>query len=108
VFFHNGVFHSLREVVAFHVRRDIAPERWYLRGADGTVRMYDDLQATYRDNVNREAPFTPVADGRPRLDDAEIDDVIAFLETLTDGYASGASTPRSSEPGSKRGSIHPR
>jgi hypothetical protein len=31
-FFHNGVFHDLRETIEFYVARDLQPERWYGRG----------------------------------------------------------------------------
>ena len=85
-FFHNGVFHSLHEVMAFYVQRDTQPARWYPRNADGSVRKFDDLPPAYRDNVNAEVPFKPTAAHRPRLNEREIDDVIAYLETLTDGY----------------------
>jgi len=83
-FFHNGVFRSLREVVEFYVQRDVAPQRWYPKNADGSVRKFDDLPPPYRDNVEVGVPFAPAPGGRPRLDAAEIDDLVAFLEALTD------------------------
>ena len=86
-FFHNGSVHSLRDAVAFYATRDTDPARWYSRGADGSVRVYDDLPAAMAPFVNREAPFEPLPDGRPRLDDQDIDDIVAFLETLTDADA---------------------
>jgi cytochrome c peroxidase len=88
-FFHNGGFHSLRDVVAFYVTRDITPQRWYPRRSDGGVDVYDDLPAQYRDNLNREAPFEGQRQGAtPRLDANGIDAIVAFLGTLTDGYVS--------------------
>jgi len=70
-FYHNGVFHSLRDAVAFYAERDTGPNR-----------TFDDVPAAYRDNVEREPPF-----GRTRvLTDADVDDLVAFLRTLTDGY----------------------
>ncbi len=84
--FHNGAMHSLKEVLEFYVDREIHPARWYARAADGSVQKYDDLPARYHDKVNREVPFEPLPGNRPRLTAAEIDDLIAFLNTLTDGY----------------------
>ncbi|MFL6627599.1 MAG: cytochrome-c peroxidase [Vitreoscilla sp.] len=83
-FFHNGALHSLRDAVAFYATRDTDPARWYGRNADGSVRRYDDLPADAAAHVNREVPFAPLPDGRPRLDDHDIDDIVAFLRTLTD------------------------
>lgn len=86
-FFHNGEFHTLRDVVEFYVTRDITPERWYSKNPDGSVRVYDDLPAEYRGNINRDAPFEGQRPGaKPRLDQHEIDDIVAFMATLTDGY----------------------
>lgn len=85
-FMHNGVFHSLREVMAFYVERDTDPGKWYAHRPDGTVEKYDDLPAAYHDNVNTDPPFDRKPGDKPALDTAEIDDVIAFLGTLTDGY----------------------
>jgi cytochrome c peroxidase len=85
-FFHNGAFHSLREVIEFYAQRDTAPEKWYPRGADGEVRMFDDLPARYHDNVDREPPFGRRPGEPPALTDQEIDDVIAFLQTLNDAF----------------------
>ena len=48
------------------------------------VRRYDDLPPSLHAYVDHELPFEPRADGKPRLDDAEIDDIVAFLGTLTD------------------------
>jgi cytochrome c peroxidase len=83
-FFHNGSLHSLRDAVAFYATRDTDPARWYARDADGSVHVYDDLPADAAPFVNREIPFAPRPDGRPRLDERDIDDIVAFLRTLTD------------------------
>ena len=86
-FFHNGRFKSLKEALTFYVQRDTAPAKWYPRAADGTVRKFDDLPAAYARNVNvSEAPYNRRPGEAPALGDAEIDDVIAFLKTLNDGY----------------------
>src|SRR6185437_6453474 len=86
VFYHNGLFHSLKEAVAFYVERDTDPSKWYPRNPDGSVRKYDDLPAQYHKNINIEPPFGEQPGNRPVLTDAEIDDIVAFLQTLTDGY----------------------
>ncbi len=86
VFFHNGAFTSLEQVMKFYVQRDTQPQKWYPRDKDGTVHKYDDLPEEYRGNVNVEAPFDRKPGDRPALTDGEIKDVIAFLKTLNDGY----------------------
>jgi cytochrome c peroxidase len=86
-FFHNGVIKTLRDAVAFYATRDTDPGRWYPRRADGTVDKFDDLPERYRTNLNDEPPFEGKKPGdRPALSDADIDDIVAFLGTLTDGY----------------------
>jgi cytochrome c peroxidase len=83
VFFHNGVFHSLRQVLEFYAERDSNPGKWYPK-AGGHVNAFDDLPAAYRTNVNREPPFGGKPGRPPSLTKTEIDDIIAFLGTLTD------------------------
>lgn len=85
-FFHNGAMHSLREVVEFYATRDTNPQKWYGRDAAGKPRRYDDLPERYWDNVNADAPFKPLKNGKPRLNAREIEDIVAFLGTLSDGY----------------------
>jgi len=85
-FFHNGVFHSLRQTIEFYVQRDTDPGKWYGRESSRGVNKFDDLPAIYRGNVNTDPPFGGQPGDRPALDDAEIGDLIAFLQTLTDGY----------------------
>jgi cytochrome c peroxidase len=85
-FFHNGVFHTLKEAVAFYVQRDTNPEKWYPRNHDGTVAKFNDLPAKYRGNVEMEAPFGRKLGDAPALSDEEIEDVVAFLKTLSDGF----------------------
>ena len=85
-FFHNGVFHSLEQVMQFYVQRDTAPQKWYRRNRDGSIRKFDDLLPQYFGNVNRDPPFDRHPGDKPALNEAEIKDVIAFLKTLTDGY----------------------
>jgi cytochrome c peroxidase len=97
VFFHNGSFHSLREVLRFYVARDSDAERWY-PVRDGRVDRYDDLPVELRGNVNHfDAPFDGGDHRAPALTAAEIDDVLAFLDTLTDREA--ATAPVASPPG---------
>lgn len=86
VFFHNGVFHTLREVMEFYVQRDTNPDKWYARDKDGRARSFDDLPAAYHGNINVDPPFGGRPGDDPALSVDEIDDVIAFLKTLTDGY----------------------
>ncbi len=89
-FFHNGVFHTLREVMEFYVQRDTNPEKWYPRNPDGRVHVYDDLPPDCSTQViERDPPFDRKMGDKPALTDAEIDDVIAFMKTLTDGYEPG-------------------
>ena len=86
-YFHNGRFATLRDAVAFYVRRDTNPEDWYPRNADGSVNKFDDLPVALHKNVNTsEAPYNRKPGDAPALSDAEIDDVVAFLNTLTDGF----------------------
>ena len=85
-FYHNAHEHDLHKAVAFYVERDTAPEKWYPRGADGRVEKFDDLPAQYQDNINRDPPFGGKPGDKPALSPSEIDDVVAFLMTLTDGY----------------------
>ena len=88
VFFHNGVFHSLERVLDFYANRDIHPGRFYPRDAAGRVIKYDDVPAAYRANVDTvDAPFNRHPGDPPALTPAQIKDVIAFLDTLTDGYS---------------------
>lgn len=86
VFFHNGEFGTLEEVVRFYQQRDVRPELFYARTGRGAVVKFDDLPAEYRANVSFDAPFNTVGGGKPRFTDADAADIIAFLRTLTDGY----------------------
>jgi cytochrome c peroxidase len=83
-FFHNGAFHDLRRVVEFYAERDLNPEKWYSKNAKGGVQIYDDVPEQYRKNVNAEPPLDRKAGDKPALSSAEIDDLVAFLRTLTD------------------------
>ena len=103
-YFHNGRFTTLVQAIGFYVRRDTNPEEWYPTSADGMVRKFDDLPAIYGGqfvvqkgvpgsdagyvgNVNTlEIPYNRHIGDSPALSADEINDVIAFLCTLTDGY----------------------
>jgi cytochrome c peroxidase len=86
-FFHNGVFTSLRDVMHFYVERDLQPQKYYPNNPDGSVHKYDDLPAGFPVNIDRDAPLDRKPGAAPALSESEIDDVIAFLGTLTDGDA---------------------
>ena len=111
-YFHNGVFGTLHQVVEWYVTRDVNNNTGnnpnpvaagpggnpyvavgtFYTAADGTPDLYEynDLPVAYDANVNIvEVPYTPPTFGggqAPTLTAAEIDDVVAFLCTLTDGY----------------------
>jgi cytochrome c peroxidase len=111
-YFHNGQFPDLHKVVEWYVTRDIndntgnnpnpvaagpggnpyeAAGTFYLT-ASGTPDLYEynDLPVEYDANVNiGEVPYTPPTFGggqAPTLTADEIDQVVAFLCTLTDGF----------------------
>ena len=73
-FLHNGHFKSLKEVVHFYNIRNSRPDDF----GDPDVA----------ENVNRDEL------GNLGLTDTEEDDVVAFLETLSDGYTAEKSEPR--------------
>jgi cytochrome c peroxidase len=82
-YMHNGRFATLREAVAFYATRDTEPQRWYPKG-----EAFDDLPAPLRGNVDRETrPYHRQPGQRPALRDDEIDDIVAFLHTLSDGFS---------------------
>ena len=84
-YFHNGRFATLREALEFYVQRDTNPENFYPLDAGGQPIKFDDLPDIYRANVNTtEVPYNRHAGDVPALRDSDIDDVIAFLNTLTD------------------------
>ncbi len=86
VFLHNGVFHSLRDVVRFYAERDSKPQRWYPRAADGRILKFDDLPQAFIGNLDTQAPFDRHAGDAPRLSERDIEDIVAFLQSLSDGY----------------------
>ncbi len=114
-YFHDGEFASLHKVLQWYVTRDINnntgnnptpvpagpggnpyfPVGTPYVSADGTpgFYQYNDLPVDYDANVNiGEVPYTPptFAGGQaPTLTAAEIDEVVAFLCTLTDGFDPG-------------------
>ena len=84
-YFHNGVFHSLADVVDFYNTRDTNPARWYPR-LDGSVQLFNDLPPALRANVTYEPPFGMRVANRPPMNPREVSDLVCFLETLTDGH----------------------
>ena len=90
-FFHNGVFHTLRQVLDFYAFRDVSPAKVYPVGTGGRVEKYNDIPAPYRGNVDiLDPPFNRKPGDPPAMTEQDERDIIAFLQTLTDGYRSGA------------------
>jgi len=89
-FFHNGVFHTLQEVLDFYNFRDTNPEKVYPRAADGTVQKFNDIPAQHHANVDvNDPPFDRHLGETPAMTSQEEADIIAFLQTLNDGYKPG-------------------
>lgn len=88
-YMHNGFFKDLREVVRFYSTRNSNPERWY-----GPSGVPNDLPAVYQGNIEHtKAPFNRSRADGPVLTEAEVDDVVAFLGTLSDGFVLSATAP---------------
>lgn len=94
-YMHNGVFKTLREVVVFNNTRDVAggpppevPQNVHRHmGAPGASRpaaghgTQGQMAVAHQHPASAEGTF-----GRLGLTDQEVDDLVAFLMTLTDGY----------------------
>ena len=68
---HNGFHQTIREVIEFNNTRDLPEAGW--------------PEPEVKENVHRHPMMMPNTLGRLGLTDAEIDDLVAFLFTLTDG-----------------------
>jgi cytochrome c peroxidase len=87
VFFHNGIYHNLQQVLDFYDFRDVDPAKIYPRGPDGKVEKYNDIPARYWANVDIiDPPFDRKLGDKPAMSAADERNIIAFLQTLTDGY----------------------
>jgi cytochrome c peroxidase len=86
-YFHNSAIDTLTNAVRFYATRDSNPALWYPT-VNGVVVKFNDLPANLRGNVpvNR-APFNS------NLSAQEIDDIVAFLLTLTDDRTAPANLP---------------
>lgn len=82
---HNGYHQTLREVVVFNNTRDLPEAGW--------------PAAEVPETVHRHPMAMPGTLGRLGLTDQEIDDIVAFLETLTDGYVPEGVVPAAADPG---------
>ncbi|MBV8260450.1 MAG: cytochrome-c peroxidase, partial [Paraburkholderia sp.] len=85
VFFHNGVYHTLDDVMAFYNDRNTDPGKVYPRGPGGKIDKYDDIPAQYQKNVDvTDPPFDRKYGEKPAMTQSDIQDIIAFLKTLND------------------------
>ncbi|MGZ3239030.1 MAG: cytochrome-c peroxidase [Burkholderiaceae bacterium] len=86
VFFHNGQMKSLKDVIRFYNTRDTNPELWY-PVVNGVVQKFNDLPVKYRKNIDTQKPLDGRARGsQPPMSEQEMEDLEAFLNTLTDHY----------------------
>lgn len=80
-YFHNASVASLEDAVRFHFERDTQPAKWY-RKANGAVdSRYNDLPWYYQGNLTAGRPFN----GAWQPGSQDMADILAFLNTLTDG-----------------------
>ena len=94
VFFHNGVFHSLQDVMDFYDFRDTDPGKIYPKAADGTVEKFNDLPKSDLANIdNTDPPLDRTLGQKAALSKADEKAIIAFIKTLNDGYYTPSATP---------------
>jgi len=116
-FFHNGVMHSLEQVIRFYNTRDTQPQLWYptvggkpravndpafptyglitTQYTGGKVQKYNDLPPAYAANIDTQMPM----DGRragsaPPMSEQDIADLVCFLNTLSDADTTPAMPPK--------------
>jgi cytochrome c peroxidase len=90
VFLHNGIYHSLQQVLDFYNFRDTEPQKIYPRRSDGTIAQFDDLPPRYRANIDEsDPPFGRKLGAESAMTPQDEADIIAFLQTLTDGDRPG-------------------
>src|SRR5262249_11949698 len=95
-FFHNGVYDSLAQDLAFYNFCDVSPERIY-PVEQGSARTFDDLLRQYHANVHvADSPIDRPPGQAPARSERHSQDIIAILKTLTDG--AGATRASSSTP----------
>ena len=87
--------------MAFYATRDTNPERWYPLGAGGTPQKFNDLPEQYRKNVDVEPPFDRQRGDTPAMSEQDIKDVVAYLNTLTDGFVPPAKTRQAAAAGAR-------
>ncbi len=86
VFFHNGAIKSLKDAIRFYNTRDTNPELWY-PAVNGIIQILNDLPMQFRGNIDKQAPLNGRLRGStPAMSDQDVDDLEAFLKTLTDNY----------------------
>jgi cytochrome c peroxidase len=83
-YMHNGYFRTLRGVVAFYNDRDVRPACAAAATEAEALRRGCWPAPEVAANVNKEEL------GRLGLTEQEVDDIVAFMETLTDGYVTEA------------------
>ena len=87
VYFHNGVYHTLQQVMDFYNLRNTNPDKIYPHDASGKVLKYNDLPVRFQANVDvADAPFDRKSGDKPAMTENEIQDIISFIRTLNDGY----------------------
>ncbi|HEY2678579.1 MAG TPA: cytochrome c peroxidase [Steroidobacteraceae bacterium] len=84
VFFHNGSLHTLTDVVRFYAERDTQPQKWYPQARNGSIAKFNDLPAAYAANIDMQPPFGRRAGEPAALSENDIEDIVAFLKTLSD------------------------
>jgi cytochrome c peroxidase len=77
---HNGYFKTLRGVTAFYNDRDARP------ACGGDVGEAEALKRGCWPAPEVAAKVNAEELGRLGLSDQEVDDIVAFMETLSDGY----------------------
>ncbi len=87
VFFHNGAFRTLKQVMDFYNFRDTSPEQVYPLAAGGKAQKFNDIPIQYHANVDVSVPPLNRHLGQaPVMTAQEEADIIEFLKTLNDGY----------------------
>jgi cytochrome c peroxidase len=87
VYFHNGVYHTLEQVMDFYNLRNTNPEKIYPHDVSGKVAKYNDIPPQFQANVDvADAPFDRKFGDQPAMSDSDIRDIIAFVKTLNDGF----------------------